>query len=54
MFVELWRDERGLTMVEYALLMALVAVSAIFSWQEMGSTTVNAVRTGTAQIASAS
>lgn len=53
MFVELWRDERGLTMVEYALMMALVALSAVFSWQQMGDTTVNSVQTGTVQIANA-
>lgn len=51
MLVKLWRDERGLTMIEYALLMALVALSAILSWQQMGDTAVNSVETGTVQIA---
>ena len=53
MFAELWRDERGLTMIEYALLMALVALSAVFSWQQVGDTAVNSVQSGTVQIASA-
>ncbi len=34
---ELWRDETGLTSVEYALLMALVSVAGLASWQQMAS-----------------
>ena len=51
MLVKLWRDERGLTMVEYALLMALVALAAVFSWQQMGDVAVNTVTDGSVQIA---
>ena len=51
MFIGLWRDERGLTMVEYALLMALVALSAIFSWQQAGEVRISSVQSGTSQIA---
>ena len=51
MFIELWRDERGLTMIEYALLMALVALSAVLSWQQAGATTVNSVEANTVLIA---
>ena len=39
-------------MVEYALLMALVALSAVLSWQQMGDTAVNSVQSATSQIAS--
>jgi len=31
-----WNDEDGLTTVEYALLLALVAVVAIVAWQTLG------------------
>ncbi len=40
---ELWRNEEGLTTVEYALLLALIFVCAIAAWQGLGSTTENAV-----------
>ena len=51
MLLTLWRDERGLTMIEYALLMALVALSAVLSWQTMGDTAVNSVEASAGQIA---
>ena len=35
---ELWRDEEGLTTVEYALLLALLFVCSIAAWQGLGST----------------
>ncbi|MCD6362069.1 MAG: Flp family type IVb pilin [Armatimonadetes bacterium] len=40
---ELWKDEEGLTTVEYALLLALVVVAGIAAWQGLGSTVRNAV-----------
>jgi len=33
----LWKDEEGLTTVEYALLLAIVAVSALVAWTALGS-----------------
>jgi pilus assembly protein Flp/PilA len=46
MFKMLWKDEEGLTTVEYALLLALVAIAAITAWTTLGnrvSTTVTSV-----------
>lgn len=40
---ELWKDEEGLTTVEYALLLALVVVAGISAWQGLGSTVQNTV-----------
>ena len=37
MFKTLWKDEEGLTTVEYALLLALVAIAAITAWTTLGS-----------------
>lgn len=37
MMKHLWCDEEGLTTVEYALLLALVAVAAITAWGTLGS-----------------
>ncbi len=31
-----WKDEEGLTTVEYALLLALVAIAAIAAWKLLG------------------
>lgn len=48
MLHRLWRDEAGLTTVEYALLLALVAVAAIGAWRVLGtsvSTTVSRANT---------
>jgi Flp pilus assembly pilin Flp len=36
MFMELWKDEEGLAAVEYALLLALVAITAIAAWTTLG------------------
>ena len=33
---KLWKDEEGLTTVEYALLLALVVVAAITAWTSLG------------------
>lgn len=35
---ELWKDESGLTTVEYALLLALVVVAGITAWKGLGTT----------------
>jgi len=37
MFKAIWRDEDGLTTVEYALLLALVAIAAVTAWTTLGS-----------------
>jgi len=37
MFKSLWNDEDGLTTVEYALLLALVAIAAIVAWTTLGT-----------------
>ena len=36
MMKQLWKDEEGLTTVEYALLLALVAIAAIGAWTTLG------------------
>ena len=36
-----WRDEDGLTTVEYALLLALVAIAAIAAWTTLGRKLTN-------------
>ena len=38
-----WTDEDGLTTVEYALLLALVAIAAIVAWTTLGKKVNNAV-----------
>ena len=42
MFKMLWEDEEGLTTVEYALLLALVAIAAITAWTTLGTTQTSA------------
>lgn len=32
----LWHDERGLTTVEYALLLALLTIASIVAWTTLG------------------
>lgn len=32
-----WRDEEGLTTVEYALLLVLIVVVAVTAWQTLGT-----------------
>ncbi len=39
----LWHDESGLTTVEYALLIVLIAIAGLTAWQLMSSTTSNMV-----------
>lgn len=43
MFKKLWQDEEGLTTVEYALLLALVAIAAITAWTTLGNRVSNTV-----------
>ena len=51
---ELWKDEEGLTTVEYALLLALVVVAGIAAWQGLGGTVQNTVTDSSGIIANAS
>lgn len=56
MFRSVWKDEEGVTTVEYALILALVSVAAILAWQTLGgrvSTTVDATSTAIAGAAPA-
>lgn len=41
----LWKDEEGLTTVEYALLLALVAIAAIGAWSALGGKVKDTVST---------
>jgi pilus assembly protein Flp/PilA len=50
---ELWKDEEGLTTVEYALLLALVVVAGIAAWQGLGNTVENTVDSSANTIAGA-
>ncbi|MEN6304915.1 MAG: Flp family type IVb pilin [Armatimonadia bacterium] len=50
MFKKLWKDEEGLTTVEYALLLALVAIAAIAAWTTLGQRTSNTVSTATSSL----
>jgi len=50
---ELWRDEEGLTTVEYALLLALVVVAGIAAWTGLGGTVSNTTTQVTGNIAAA-
>ena len=43
MLKSLWHDESGLTTVEYALLLALVAIAAIGAWTLLGKKVSNTV-----------
>jgi len=50
---ELWRDEEGLTTVEYALLLALVVVAGIAAWTGLGGQVSTTTTRVTANIADA-
>jgi len=50
MFKSLWHDEDGLTTVEYALLLALVAIAAIAAWTTLGKKVNNAVSNASSAI----
>jgi len=43
----LWKDEDGLTTVEYALLLALLVVAAIGIWTAFGARVQQSVKTST-------
>lgn len=43
---KLWRDEEGLSTVEYALLLMLIAVVGITVWQTAGSSVHDRVNQG--------
>jgi Flp pilus assembly pilin Flp len=43
MLSRIWKDEEGLTTVEYALLLALLVVAAITVWTTFGGTVRSAV-----------
>jgi len=49
----LWKDEEGLTTVEYALLLALVVVAGITAWNTLGGTVSNTVDESAGTIANA-
>ena len=46
----IWRDEDGLSTVEYALLLALVAIAAITAWTTLGTKVKNAVTNASSSI----
>lgn len=46
----LWKDEEGLTTVEYALLLALVAIAAIAAWKGLGGKVTDTVTSATDQM----
>jgi pilus assembly protein Flp/PilA len=50
MFKRLWKDEEGLTTVEYALLLALVAIAAIAAWTTLGGRVSTTVTTATSSL----
>jgi len=50
---ELWKDEEGLTTVEYALLLALVVVAGIAAWQGLGTTVQSTVTDSSSTLAGA-
>ena len=50
MYTQLWKDEEGLTTVEYALLLALVAIAAIAAWTTLGGRVSNTVTTATSSL----
>jgi Flp pilus assembly pilin Flp len=50
MFKTLWTDEEGLTTVEYALLLALVAIAAIAAWTTLGQRTSVTVSSATSHL----
>ncbi len=53
MMRELWRDEEGLTTVEYALLLALVVVAGLAAWQGLGRTVQGQVGSAESSITNA-
>lgn len=54
MFKKFWTDEEGLTTVEYALLLALVAIAAIAAWTTLGGRVSSTVTQATGSLPTAS
>lgn len=54
MLKALWKDERGLTTVEYALLLALVSIAALSAWTALGTRVSATVATATGSLPSSS
>ena len=52
MFKMLWSDEEGLTTVEYALLLALVAIAALTAWTTLGTRVRSTVTKATSSLPS--
>ncbi|MFO8081108.1 MAG: Flp family type IVb pilin [Armatimonadota bacterium] len=50
----LWRDEEGVTTVEYALLLALVVVAGITAWSSLGEAVSNTISESASTIANGS
>lgn len=48
-----WKDEEGLTTVEYALLLALLVVAALAVWTTFGQTVRNSVAASSNSISDA-
>lgn len=47
-----WRDESGVTTVEYALLLGLVAMAAVVAWGALGNALVEKVESANEMIPS--
>jgi len=50
----LWADETGLTALEYALLLMLMALSALVAWRSMGDVVATSVEGSSGQTQNAS
>ena len=42
-----WRDNRGLSTVEYVIILVLIAAAAVGSWSLFGQTVQGKLKTGT-------
>lgn len=47
----LWRDRRGLTTVEYIIVLGLIAVVGIAAWQQFGETLTGEIQAAEGYIA---
>ncbi|MCD6362004.1 MAG: Flp family type IVb pilin [Armatimonadetes bacterium] len=52
--MKLWRDETGVTSVEYALLVALITAASVAAWNRLADTVGNMVIDASTQIANGS
>ncbi|MGC9319299.1 MAG: Flp family type IVb pilin [Armatimonadota bacterium] len=50
---ELWRDEDGTSKIEYALLLALIAVVGLAAWTKLGDVVANTARASAESVACA-